>query len=68
MGIKDYCSGLQEMLTTRFGLRITILLHARGLTIRGNSDDKVQIVTIGSADEVRGYYFLSMLYKSYGWY
>jgi len=56
------------MLTTRFGLRITILLHARGLTIRGNSDDKVQIVTIGSASEVRGYYFLSMLYKSYGWY
>ena len=62
---------------TRYNLRITILrvdskdtflLHARGLTIRGNSNDKVQIVTIGSADEVRGYYFLSMLYKSYRWY
>jgi len=65
------------MLTTRFSLCITILridsegtflLYLRGLTIRGNSDDKVQIVTIGSADEVRGYHFLSMLYKSYGWY
>ena len=61
---------------TRYNLRITILrvdskgtflLHARGLTIRGNSD-KVQIVIIGSADEVWGYYFLSMLYKSYRWY
>jgi hypothetical protein len=58
----------------RYSLRITILyinnkgtflLYVRGLTIRGNSDDKVQIVTIKSADEVRGYYFLSMLYKSY---
>jgi len=65
------------MLTTRFSLCITILridsegtflLYLRGLTIRGNSDDKVQIVTIGSADEVRGYHFLSMLYKSYRWY
>jgi hypothetical protein len=65
------------MLTTRFSLYIiilridsegTFLLHARGFTIRGNSDDKVQIVTIGSADKVRGYYFLSMLYKSYRWY
>jgi hypothetical protein len=61
----------------RYSLRITILyinnkgtflLYVRGLTIRGNSDDKVQIVTIKSADEVRGYYFLSMLYKSYRWY
>ena len=43
----------------------TFLLDARGLTIKGNGDDKVQIVTIGSADEVRGYHFLSMLYKSY---
>jgi len=59
---------------TRYNLRITILrvdskgtflLHARGLTIRGNSNDKVQIVTIRSADEVRGYHFLSVLYKSY---
>jgi len=58
----------------RYGLRITILhvdsegtflLYARGLTIRGNSNDKVQIVTIRSADEVRGYHFLSVLYKSY---
>jgi len=65
------------MLTTRFSLCITILridsegtflLYLRGLTIRGNSDNKVQIVTIGSADKVRGYHFLSMLYKSYGWY
>jgi hypothetical protein len=46
----------------------TFLPHARGLTIRGNSDDKVQIVTIGSANEVRDYHFLSVLYKSYGWY
>ena len=62
------------MLMIRYSLRITILhvdsegtflLYARGLTIKGNSDDKVQIVTIGSADEVQGYYFLSMLYKSY---
>jgi len=77
MGIKGYCPSLQEMLTTRFSLYITILridsegtflLHARGFTIRGNSDDKAQIVTIGSADKVRGYYFLSMLYKSYRWY
>ena len=61
----------------RYSLRITILhvdsegtflLYARGLTIRGNSDDKVQIVTIRSADKVRGYYFLSVLYKSYKWY
>ena len=46
----------------------TFLLYARGLTIRGNGDNKVQIVIIGSADEVRGYHFLSMLYKSYRWY
>jgi hypothetical protein len=67
----------EVMLIMRYSLRITILhvdsestflLHARGLTIRGNSDDKVQVVTIGSADEVRGYHFLSVLYKSYGWY
>jgi len=65
------------MLMIRYSLRITILhvdsegtflLYARGLTIRGNSDDKVQIVTIRSADKVRGYYFLSVLYKSYKWY
>jgi hypothetical protein len=61
----------------RYSLRITILyvdskgtflLYARGLTIRGNSDNKVQIVIIGSADKVRGYHFLSVLYKSYRWY
>jgi hypothetical protein len=46
----------------------TFLLYARGLTIRGNNDDKVQIVTIESANEVRGYHFLSVLYKSYRWY
>jgi hypothetical protein len=49
------------MLIIRYGLYITILyidsegtflLHARGFTIRGNSDDKVQIVTIKSADKV----------------
>jgi hypothetical protein len=58
----------------RYSLRITVLhvdsegtflLHARGLTIKGNSDDKVQIVTIRSADEVQGYHFLFVLYKSY---
>jgi hypothetical protein len=52
------------VLTTRYGLRIivlhvdsegTFLRHARGLTIRSNSGDEVEIVTIGSADEVRGY-------------
>jgi hypothetical protein len=57
----------------RYSLRITVLhvnsegtflLYARGFTIRGNGDDKVQIVTIGSADEVRGYH-LSVLYKSF---
>jgi hypothetical protein len=65
------------MLIMRYSLRNTILhvdsegtflLYARGLTIRGNDDDKVQIVTIGSANEVRGYHFLSVLYKSYKWY
>ena len=65
------------MLMMRYSLRITILhmdskgtflLDARGLTIKGNGDDKVQIVTIGSADEVRGYHFLFVLYKSYRWY
>jgi hypothetical protein len=34
----------------------TFLRDARGLTIRASGDDKVQIVTIGSADEVRGYH------------
>jgi hypothetical protein len=43
----------------------TFLLHARGLIIRGNSDNKVQIVIIKSADKVRGYHFLFVLYKSY---
>ena len=35
----------------------TFLRHAKGLTIRDNSDKEVQIVTIGSADKVRGYYY-----------
>jgi len=43
----------------------TFLLYARGLIIRGNSNNKVQMVTIGSTNEVQGYYFLSVLYKSY---
>jgi len=34
----------------------TFLRHTRDLMIRGSSDDEVQIVTIGSADEVRGYH------------
>jgi len=62
------------MLIIRYSLYITILyinsegtflLYARGLIIRGNSDDKVQIVIIGSADKVQGYHFLFVLYKSY---
>jgi len=62
------------MLIKKYSLCITILyinsegtflLYIKGLTIRGNSDDKVQIVTIKSADKVRGYHFLSVLYKSY---
>jgi hypothetical protein len=43
----------------------TFLLYARGLIIRGNSDNKVQMVTIGSTNKVQGYYFLFVLYKSY---
>jgi len=46
----------------------TFLLYARGLIIKGNSDNKVQIVIIRSADKVWGYHFLSILYKSYKWY
>ena len=62
------------MLIIRYSLYITILyinsegtflLYARGLIIRGNSNNKVQMVTIGSTNEVQGYYFLSVLYKSY---
>jgi hypothetical protein len=56
---------LQEMATTRYGLRITalrveregtFLWPVRDLTIRGGGDDEVRIVILSGDSEVRGHY------------
>jgi len=62
------------MLIIKYNLYITILyinskgtflLYTRGFTIRGNSNNIVQIVIIKSANKIQGYYFLFILYKPY---